>query len=1140
MAFTHHKPLLVPLRQKAISLAPLEESHFQPPSSKRLSLEESGGVSEAGWRLPCVPRLSDVEKNWELSPRPFKGLLLSTSAIFDNSAGFCEEKSVSGKQIRLQGSTNREIQKNSGGQALPSGSASCGLGASGRFEREPCDREVVGERFKSKAQVEVGHLLPGASAHHAPRSHEGTKQRLVQVGDSKLKSQSYLRLTENPFLDVSLLKKTKSTFYEIRDECRIDSAMSSNMKGNNVSSSILRISKSPNQSSSEIAKPSYFRDSNTMRIPNFPTVLNSKMSFVYLKEMGEKKNDKFEAYVRDFINIYWSQNRPDVKKQKLQDDRKVVDRKYIFSESSESNHQSLSNQNNSEGKKDLISLNYSNHRSIKCDVRDFKKNFSVILENLNLKEAPTHVGAYFLTKLEAAPVWDCLIRPSLKRNSKNWGIINNRKKPVKTPGQNLSSQNLLKMNLLSKREYSNTKVMNVCEKQSKPFMLGILGAQRSLLKALWLNGKGDIANMAQWRCCITRKYFQSSNAFESIILEMLNFHENISRIKRDNRILTWSSILKCKKQTALQNLKARDAKSKRQLRILSVYLQTISEFLKILMKTNMPLIKYFDYLIELENGSKLEKGCLFKYRLFWNYLKNVILERHVVAPVNILTYSRLLEDNAKLVIKKRKLFKIENIVERSMEKNTNSFSTTKNACFPSFEMYEQNSLEDFDDNKVISLTKEISYKNVNVDNLALYSSSTVKARIKSDSQFIWNNLGCVNEKYYDINLHNQELDREGKQESKKISKFNSKWALEGFYNVNQGVVPASHGTTCVDQTNDATVTRVLIFGKLLSAKEGKKYDLVLEEDAKVRAQDLASSLQVHEDIHVEKEEKYNFPNDGMLSLQTFLLKGAKIEETKSVQNNTMDTNEYESILEESDLTNSDQFHLKNNSTLSGNHQFETDCSSGNKECFQDWPAPCLSTESLTMAKDLDMKSKFDLVLKELHMFHEISRENEALSSVETNRGQGSYFGESNDADIQINMTEDLKMATINKTCTSSLCDAVAGLKVHKRHQSSFKWKTELDEAEQEVPDGHSCPGSLEEGFLCSTSEKVSDCERIASEGPAFFPDECSEEKLNCSSRGDSRFSHGISRVKPLLTCSRPIRIGLSRKARLKRLHPYLQ
>lgn len=38
----------------------------------------------------------------------------------------------------------------------------------------------------------------------------------------------------------------------------------------------------------------------------------------------------------------------------------------------------------------------------------------------------------------------------------------------------------------------------------------------------------------------------------------------------------------------------------------------------------------------------------------------------------------------------------------------------------------------------------------------------------------------------------------------------------------------------------------------------------------------------------------------------------------------------------------------------------------------------------------------------------------------------------------------------------------------------------------------------------------------------------------------SHFSHGISRVQPLKTCSRPIRVGLSRRARLKQLHPYLK
>lgn len=55
----------------------------------------------------------------------------------------------------------------------------------------------------------------------------------------------------------------------------------------------------------EIVKFSYFRDSSIISIFEFLIDLNSKMFFVYLKEIVKKRNDKNEVYVRNFINIYW-------------------------------------------------------------------------------------------------------------------------------------------------------------------------------------------------------------------------------------------------------------------------------------------------------------------------------------------------------------------------------------------------------------------------------------------------------------------------------------------------------------------------------------------------------------------------------------------------------------------------------------------------------------------------------------------------------------------------------------------------------------------------------------------------------------------------------------------------------------------
>ena len=74
-----------------------------------------------------------------------------------------------------------------------------------------------------------------------------------------------------------------------------------------------------------------------------------------------------------------------------------------------------------------------------------------------------------------------------------------------------------------------------------------------------------------------------------------------------------------------------------------------------------------------------------------------------------------------------------------------------------------------------------------------------------------------------------------------------------------------------------------------------------------------------------------------------------------------------------------------------------------------------------LANNFEMKSKFNLVLEELRMFHEISKENEILSTVETNNRQENYFVESNAVEeVKMEIKKGLKMGTENKLCSSSL------------------------------------------------------------------------------------------------------------------------
>nr|XP_024650050.1 RAD51-associated protein 2 isoform X1 [Macaca nemestrina] len=1108
------------LRKPTSSLTPPEDSDSQPPSSKRLCLEEPGGVSKAGWRLPLVPRLSEVEKIWELSPRPFKGLFVSTNAIFDNSTDSCVEKSVSGKQICNLGCPNLKFQMSSCLQSPPSQSPDSDLRASGRSEAGLRDTEAFSVHHSDSSKAGFSQLLPSTSIHdiHGIRN-ENRKQQFVQGRDNVHK--------ENPFLDVNFYKETKSPFHEIKNRCKADSVMPSNKRENNISSSVLKISKSQNQPSLEIAKPSYFRDSSTISVPQFPTDLNSKMSSGYLKEIAKKKNDKKEAYVRDFTNIYWSQNRPDVKKQKLQND-KVVEAENIFSECYENDYASLSSQNTCK-RKDLISSNYCNYRSIKCDVRDSRKNFA-ILENANWEEAEC-LDSYIPTRLDKSQNWDCNVRHILRRNRGNCWIISNYKIKCENMKKTEEKWNWLllsEIDLLSKEDYRCTKVMNVHEEQSKFLIREILGSQIALIMTVWLNGKGKNDNTVQLRYNATQKVFHVNNPFESFIVEIFYFHKSISGNQKDNSILTCYNILKCKKEIGkigIQNLITRNMNTNIKNGLLSIYLQdSVSEPLDIILKTNIAfLLNNFDSLTRIENDFELEEECIFKWMLYLKYPKNIIMENYTAYLARILTSSRLLEDNMKPMLKKRKLFRIEHVFEKSKKKSINSFSTTtQNTSLSIFESYEKIPLlMDFDDMEEISLIREITCRNMscpqqlmNVENWAHYSSSTIKTSVKSCSQFIQNNHGYMNENFYEVNMHGQDLNMERKQ-GHNISSFNCEHIFEGFCNVRQQAIPRSHNTIHNEETHTISITQVLNFCNLLSEIEEKKYDLILKEEVKVTAESLTNSFQIHKDTKIEKEEKDSFfPMDDMFSVQSVSLisREVNVEENKYLnQNYVTDRNEYESILPEREIANSKDLRRKNDSVLYVNHQFETGLSEGNDECFQDLAAKYLSTEALTIVKDFEMKRKFDLVLEELRMFHEISKENEILSTVETNNGQENYFGENDAEEVKMETEKDLKMVVVNKiNASSSFCDTTAGPNTCKSHQSLFKWKTVPNNGEQEVPNESCYPSTSEEELLYSTSEE------------------------------GSHFPHGISRVRPLKTCSRPIRIGLSRKARIKQLHPYLK
>uniref|UniRef100_A0A8C9NHB7 RAD51 interacting motif domain-containing protein n=1 Tax=Serinus canaria TaxID=9135 RepID=A0A8C9NHB7_SERCA len=144
--------------------------------------------------------------------------------------------------------------------------------------------------------------------------------------------------------------------------------------------------------------------------------------------------------------------------------------------------------------------------------------------------------------------------------------------------------------------------------------------------------------------------------------------------------------------------------------------------------------------------------------------------------------------------------------------------------------------------------------------------------------------------------------------------------------------------------------------------------------------------------------------------------------------------------------------------------------------------------------DFELKRKFDLVLEELRMFHEISKENvNNLSSLETNL-PNTYCELNNTKGIDENIARDSERKI---HISSPICGATKEKHITDNNErcSSFLYHTEF--------------------WVCFHF--------------LFF-----------LSNIGYFLSRDIIRVQPLKTCKGPIRIGLSRKARPKKLHPYLK
>ncbi|XP_075057501.1 RAD51-associated protein 2 [Mixophyes fleayi] len=174
--------------------------------------------------------------------------------------------------------------------------------------------------------------------------------------------------------------------------------------------------------------------------------------------------------------------------------------------------------------------------------------------------------------------------------------------------------------------------------------------------------------------------------------------------------------------------------------------------------------------------------------------------------------------------------------------------------------------------------------------------------------------------------------------------------------------------------------------------------------------------------------------------------------------------------------------------------------------------------------EFEMKAQFDLVLEELKTFHKIGEE--AENSTEAKEGNGLKHTSRTLEVLTEVLTESITSNSVRKDDNRQ--DVV----------TDDKYICDNKIEDQEVPQQCGPAYPAEEESLYST-EKEGDVAKTFSWTPAFLTSNM-RESSNTSPTETVTFSHGIRRVTPLKTRTGPLRIGLSKKAKIKQLHPYLR
>uniref|UniRef100_A0A452IUD3 RAD51 interacting motif domain-containing protein n=1 Tax=Gopherus agassizii TaxID=38772 RepID=A0A452IUD3_9SAUR len=871
---------------------------------------------------------------------------------------------------------------------------------------------------------------------------------------------------------------------------------------------------------------------NISKCSNASNTLNSNMLSTNLKEI-EQKNFKHQTYVMQSEKIYCSQNISMIRKQKFQNDKNIVNAASVCSEFNESNHQSVSKQNTLalvEEREKITETNLRNNiNSVKCN-QMFAKRI-VKEKELGNAEGNEHqepniylsVHTYFGSKTPQSD--ECSNSTNILKRT--WG-------KVSYEDVTLNIQEItvpLISEVLRNRDLNINYDMhcvncnrNLHESELKLSTTKILDIKRYLSKSVVTKGNCSYSTTQD----LTRPG---------------SLNEDVLKHQEDDSIIGWFHLyekLKSVEQYSIPELITSINNNSTY-----IYLQvTVSEQQNVnTIKSNLA---FFPYNINCLHPAE-EKCVPVEKNPFYCMCKEIInpkLVKHAGFQLHhkyqkIQYSSTVAEHKEASFLHKRALFHNQQRVTTNKENSdkkgyANCGELQKNCCsslpkipyFSIFDTYEKIPLStDSEEMEQIPLVRQINHNNEK------YIEESTIAGIKSvhnvpvlSDVCILPELSTVvncNSKFLPDSRNSQHLENERKYVHFLNTGFNYGNIFHCFLDNGQ----CSTSPFYFGPFTDKAVSLKTEEGHCRSFLSDDTEKLCDEMNSILQYQIVRSSEVSNNNMYfkVQREETMTFSldediqkdrnfctlNSKPMTIKQNLEDLQEVGEINSGKNYITNKNQLQTILHGSRSTNLILSCSEDESAIcvASGDKLIPHLSIMDNGCFEDMTDQHLPSESKNIS-EFEMKSKFDLVLEELCMFHEISKEHEnKLSKVETNTIQENPQELNNSEGID----ENLKSVSQTKVCISfPICGTTAGQNITKNNQSSFEGKILSRNVKQKVP--HE---------FCSSS--MSD-----------------EELPYAHSEEENYLSHEIVRVQPLKTCSGPIRIGLSRKAKLKKLHPYLK